>query len=68
MSLQQAITQKYAGVDDLGDLKSVTNPNDSTVVITLAQTNPTLLRALSGRLGIVYDSEAGRCQTMPSRQ
>lgn len=58
-SLQQAITQKYAGVDDLGDLKSATNPNDSTVVITLAQTNPTLLRALSGRLGIVYDSEAG---------
>ena len=58
-SLQQAITQKYTDVDDLGDLKSVTNPNDSTVVITLAQTNPTLLRALSGRLGIVYDSEAG---------
>ncbi|PJM78164.1 ABC transporter substrate-binding protein [Bifidobacterium felsineum] len=58
-SLQQAITQKYAGVDALGDTQSITNPDSTTVVITLAKPNPTLLRALSGRLGIVYDSEAG---------
>lgn len=58
-SLQQAVTKKYAGIDDLGELKSITSPNSTTVVITLTQTNPTLLRALSGRLGIVYDSEAG---------
>ena len=58
-SLQQAVTNKYAGVDGLGELKSITNPNATTVAITLNQTNPTLLRALSGRLGIVYDSEAG---------
>lgn len=58
-SLQQAVTNKYADVDDLGDLKSITNPDANTVIITLNQTNPTLLRALSGRLGIVYDSEAG---------
>ncbi|MBT1174027.1 ABC transporter substrate-binding protein [Bifidobacterium sp. LC6] len=58
-SLQQAVSQDHADVDQLGELKSITNPNASTVVITLAKPNPTLLRALSGRLGIVYDSEAG---------
>ena len=57
-SLQQNVTNKVADVDELGDLASVTNPNATTVVITLAKPNPTLLRALSGRLGIVYDSES----------
>jgi ABC-type transport system substrate-binding protein len=57
-SLQQSVTNTVAGVDALGQLASVTNPNATTVVITLSQPNPTLLRALSGRLGIVYDSEA----------
>ena len=58
-SLQQSVTGKVAGVDELGNLTSITNPNASTVVIALAQPNPTLLRALSGRLGIVYDADAG---------
>ncbi|PLS24940.1 ABC transporter substrate-binding protein [Bifidobacterium imperatoris] len=58
-SLQQAVTNKYADVDQLGELKSITNPDAHTVIIKLTQPNPTLLRALSGRLGIVYDSEAG---------
>ena len=57
-SLQQNVTNKVADVDELGDLASVANPNATTVVITLAKPNPTLLRALSGRLGIVYDSES----------
>ena len=52
------MTNKVADVDELGDLASVANPNATTVVITLAKPNPTLLRALSGRLGIVYDSES----------
>ena len=51
-SLQQNVTNKVADVDELGDLASVANPNATTVVITLAKPNPTLLRALSGRLGI----------------
>ncbi len=57
-SLQQNVTNKVADVDELGDLTSVANPNATTVVITLAKPNPTLLRALSGKLGIVYDSES----------
>lgn len=57
-SLQQNVTNKVADVDELGNLASVANPNATTVVITLAKPNPTLLRALSGRLGIVYDSES----------
>ena len=52
-SLQQNVTNKVADVDELGDLTNAT-----TVVITLAKPNPTLLRALSGKLGIVYDSES----------
>lgn len=58
-SLQQAVTKQYADVSDLGELASITNPDAHTVTIALTSPNPTLLRALSGRLGIVYDSEAG---------
>lgn len=47
-SLQQAVTNKYADVDQLGELKSITNPDAHTVIIKLTQPNPTLLRALSG--------------------
>lgn len=50
--------QQGGGTSTIGDLASVANPNATTVVITLAKPNPTLLRALSGRLGIVYDSES----------
>lgn len=57
-SLQQAVTNQVADSDELGNLTSVTNPDSSTVVITLSQPNPTLLRALSGRLGMVFDAEA----------
>ncbi|MCH4209761.1 ABC transporter substrate-binding protein [Bifidobacterium sp.] len=57
-SLQQAIRHHYTGWNELGSLKSVQNPDPSTVVIALAKPNPTLLRALSWRPGIVYDSQS----------
>ncbi|MBW3078945.1 ABC transporter substrate-binding protein [Bifidobacterium simiiventris] len=57
-SLQQIVQHKYQGVDDLGALKSVDNPNSGKVVITLSKPDPTLLRSLSGRAGIVYDQQA----------
>ncbi|MBT1171450.1 ABC transporter substrate-binding protein [Bifidobacterium sp. SO4] len=72
-SLQQAVngqaasqtTNQSAGnsisnsdTNSLGSLASVTNPDATTVVITLNQPNPTLLRTLSGKLGVVFDAEA----------
>ena len=58
-SLQQAVSNKWPGADTkLAALASVTNPNATTVVITLKQPDATLPRTLSGRLGIVYDSAA----------
>ncbi len=56
-SLQQIVQNDYQGADDLSKLSQVTNPDSSTVVITLSTPDPTLLRSLSGRAGIVYDSE-----------
>ncbi|WEV67683.1 ABC transporter substrate-binding protein [Bifidobacterium sp. ESL0769] len=55
-SLQQIINKNYVGAEDLTGLKSVKNPDTSTVQISLASPNPRLLRALSSRAGIVYDS------------
>ena len=57
-SLQNAVNNHYVGADQLGDLKEITNPNANTIVIALNQPNPRLLRALSGRAGIVYDEES----------
>lgn len=57
-SLQNVINNNYVGSDQLGSLKEITNPDEKTVVITLNQPNPCLLRALSGRAGIVYDEES----------
>ncbi|WEV65632.1 ABC transporter substrate-binding protein [Bifidobacterium sp. ESL0764] len=55
-SLQQVINKDYVGSVDLTGLKSVKNPDTSTVQINLSSPNPRLLRALSSRAGIVYDS------------
>ncbi|WEV52778.1 ABC transporter substrate-binding protein [Bifidobacterium sp. ESL0798] len=55
-SLQQVINRNYVGSEDLTGLKSVKNPDTSTVQISLSSPNPRLLRALSSRAGIVYDS------------
>lgn len=57
-SLQQVIDGSYVGAEDLSGIAQVRNPNTSTVVLTLNSPNPRLLRALSSRAGIVYDSSA----------
>ncbi|MCI1831755.1 MAG: ABC transporter substrate-binding protein [Bifidobacterium sp.] len=57
-SLERIITNKYVGYDQLGDVTSIENPDSTTVAITLGKPNPLLLRALSQRAGIVYDSHA----------
>lgn len=58
-SLQQAVANKWPGADTkLAALDSVTNPNATTVVISLKHPDATLPRTLAGRLGIVYDSAA----------
>lgn len=59
-SLQQIVQNKYQGVSALNALKSVTNPNATTVELTLSHTDPTLLRALSGRAGIAYDAQTNQ--------
>lgn len=57
-SLQQTVQNKYVQAAKLANLASVSNPAPSTVTITLTAPNPDLLWLLSGRDGIVYDSEA----------
>ena len=57
-SLQHIITNKYQGVDQLGNLASVSNPDAHTVIIRLRSPDPALPRSLAGRAGIVYDGEA----------
>lgn len=57
-SLQQTVEHQYQGADGLSNLGNVANPDPLTVTITLNHTDPTLLRTLSGRAGIVYDSQA----------
>lgn len=57
-SLQQIVQNGYVDAEELSRLSEVTNPDSTTVVITLSKPDPTLLRALAGRAGIVYDSEA----------
>ncbi|WEV69174.1 ABC transporter substrate-binding protein [Bifidobacterium sp. ESL0775] len=57
-SLQQTIEKNFIGAQDLTGLKTVKNPDTSTVQITLNSPNPRLLRALSSRAGIIYDASA----------
>lgn len=57
-SLQRIITKKYVGADGLDSLKSVSAADSRTVTLTLSKPDPTLLRTLSGRAGVVYDSAA----------
>lgn len=56
-SLQQTVDKHYPGFEQLGNLKSVSNPDTDTLVITLNAPNPKLLRVLSTRLGIVFDQQ-----------
>ncbi|EPI43130.1 ABC transporter substrate-binding protein [Gardnerella vaginalis] len=57
-SLQQGITKNYPGYSALTNIKTVTNPDDTTLEITLHKPDALLLRRLSGRAGIVYDTKA----------
>lgn len=57
-SLQQGITNNYPGYEALNTIKTVANPDNHTVVFTLTKPNALLLRLLSGRAGIVYDTKA----------
>ena len=57
-SLQNAVNNHYVDADQLDGLQQVDNPDAHTLVITLSKPNPRLLRALSGRAGIVYDEES----------
>lgn len=57
-SLQQIVQNQYQGAEDLDRLAEVGNPDGSTVVVTLSKPDPTLLRSLAGRAGIVYDADA----------
>lgn len=57
-SLQQTITKKYQGADELSLISAVDEEDARTVRITVASPAPNLLEALSTRAGIVYDQEA----------
>lgn len=57
-SLQNAVNNHYVDADQLDGLQQVDNPDAHTLIITLSKPNPRLLRALSGRAGIVYDEES----------
>lgn len=55
-SLQAIITDGYVGRDTLGDVAKVANDDDTAFTIDLHQPNPSLLEALTGRAGIVYET------------
>ena len=57
-SLQHIISDKYVGYERLGSIAAVSSEDARTVTLTLREPDATLLRALSGRAGIVYDSTA----------
>ena len=57
-SLQQGVNEHYLDYDQLTNLTAVENDGTNTVNLTLSAPNPQLLRTLSGRAGIVYDSQA----------
>lgn len=57
-SIDDLIDQELEGSDQLASVSDITAPDDTTVVVTLSQPYPDLLWALSGRAGLVLDSEA----------
>lgn len=57
-SLKRIIEKHYIGADQLNAIASVTASNSTKLTITLNEPDQRLLRALSGRAGIVYDSQA----------
>lgn len=57
-SLKQIISGKYVGYERLSTVAAVDSDSANRVTLTLRQPDATLLRALSGRVGIVYDRRA----------
>lgn len=57
-SVQQVIDDELAGSELLGAVTGITADDDTTVTFTLSQPDPNLPWALSGRAGLVLDSEA----------
>lgn len=57
-SLKQIISGTYVGHERLNAIAAVDSDRANRVTLTLRQPDATLLRALSGRAGIVYDRNA----------
>lgn len=57
-SLQQIMEHQFIGHEQLRNISEVSAPDKHTVHITLHSPNPELAWALTGRAGIVYDSES----------
>lgn len=57
-NLQEVAKGEAVDASTLGQVSDVSAPDDTTVVITLAQPNPDLLWALGGRPGLVLDPDA----------
>ncbi|NEG69464.1 ABC transporter substrate-binding protein [Bifidobacterium choloepi] len=56
-SIQTLVDNQYHDYDQLRNFKSVSAPDDYTVVIALSEPYPDLLWALTGRAGLVFDSK-----------
>ncbi|RBP97688.1 ABC transporter substrate-binding protein [Bifidobacterium aemilianum] len=54
-SLKATVEGQYLGASELEGLAKVSNSDDQHLTISLSRPRPGLLRALSGRTGIVYD-------------
>lgn len=57
-SIRQVIDEELRDADLLASVDEITAPDETTVEITVTQPDPNLLWALSGRAGLVLDSEA----------
>ncbi|MDD6460900.1 MAG: ABC transporter substrate-binding protein [Bifidobacteriaceae bacterium] len=64
-SLQQTVSNNYAGASELSKLASVSNTDDTTVVMTLSAPDQTLPWKLSGVAGIVWDEQDPGDDTTP---
>lgn len=57
-SINQLIEKQYHDADMLKNFKSISAPNEHTVVIELSKPYSNLLWALTGRAGLVFDKDA----------
>ena len=57
-SLRQLLDHRYYEYEQLGDVASVTAPDERTVVVRLASPNANFLWALASRPGLVFDADA----------